>query len=169
VFVPVLLLTGTARYLFTPLAMAVVFAMLASYLLSRTLVPTMMAFLLESRAGLYQEGADGEPVGGRGLFWSAHHLFNASFREAALSLRRLLDWSLAHRGRVLRPSCGFPLASLGLVWLVGEDFFPAVDSGQMRLHARAPAGTRIEETEVAVFAALEREIRDVIPADESIC
>ena len=66
VFVPVILLTGTARFLFTPLAMAVVFAMLASYLLSRTLVPTMMAYLLESELDAYREGAGGEPVGGRG-------------------------------------------------------------------------------------------------------
>ena len=77
----------------------------------------------------------------------------------------LLDWSLQHRARVLTAFMAFSIASLGLVWLVGEDFFPDVDSGQMRLHARAPAGTRLEETEVR-FAAIEREIRDVIPADE---
>ena len=74
----------------------------------------------------------------------------------------LLDWSLRHRGRVLTAFMAISIASLGLVWLVGEDFFPDVDSGQMRLHARAPAGTRLEETEVR-FAAIEREIRDVIP------
>src|SRR6266481_1336678 len=75
VFVPVLLLTGTARYLFTPLAMAVVFAMLASYFLSRTLVPTMVNFLLKSEVVLYQQGAHGEASGGRGLFWRIHYLF----------------------------------------------------------------------------------------------
>jgi multidrug efflux pump subunit AcrB len=77
----------------------------------------------------------------------------------------LLDWSLRHRGRVLTAFMGLSVASLGLVWLVGQDFFPNVDSGQMRLHARAPAGTRIEQTEVR-FAAIEREIREIIPADE---
>src|SRR5437588_7261638 len=76
VFVPVLLLTGTARHLFTPLALAVVFAMLASYFLSRTLVPTMVAFLLQSEAHLYQQGAHGETSGGKGLIWRTHYLFN---------------------------------------------------------------------------------------------
>src|SRR5258707_1268343 len=81
VFVPVLLLTGTARYLFTPLAMAVVFAMLASYFLSRTLVPTMVNFLLKSEVVLYQQGAHGETAGGRGLFWRIHYIFNALFES----------------------------------------------------------------------------------------
>ena len=87
VFVPVLLLTGTARFLFTPLAMAVVFAMLASYLLSRTLVPTMVAYLLKSEAHLYQQGAHGEADGGQGPFWRVHHLFNALFERSPLPLR----------------------------------------------------------------------------------
>ena len=77
----------------------------------------------------------------------------------------LLDWSLAHPGRVLAAFMGVSIASLGLVMLIGEDFFPAVDAGQMRLHARGPAGMRIEETELK-FAALEREIRAVIPPDQ---
>ena len=106
VFVPVLLLTGTARYLFTPLAMAVVFAMLASYLLSRTLVPTMMAYLLESEVDLYQRGRDGEAARGKGLFWRAHHLFNALFEALRFRYMGLLDWSLRHRGRVLTAFMG---------------------------------------------------------------
>src|SRR5579871_3769366 len=81
VFVPVLLLTGTARYLFTPLAMAVVFAMLASYLLSRTLVPTMMAYLLESELHRYREGTDNPGARRRGILATAHHLFNALFEK----------------------------------------------------------------------------------------
>lgn len=165
VFVPVILLTGTARYLFTPLAMAVVFAMLASYLLSRTLVPTMMAYLLESELDAYREGADGSAKGGRGLIWSAHHLFNALFEKLRYRYLGLLDWSLAHRGRVLAAFMALSAASFGLVMLIGEDFFPVVDAGQMRLHARGTPGMRIEETELK-FAALEREIRSVIPADE---
>jgi multidrug efflux pump subunit AcrB len=165
VFVPVLLLTGTARYLFTPLAMAVVFAMLASYLLSRTLVPTMMAYLLESELGLYREGHDGAAAPGKGMIWRAHHLFNALFEKLRFRYMGLLDWSLAHRGRVLTAFMGVSIASLGLATLIGEDFFPNVDAGQMRLHARGPAGTRIEETELR-FAALEREIRAVIPTNE---
>src|SRR5947207_897485 len=141
VFVPVLLLTGTARYLFTPLAMAVVFAMIASYLLSRTLVPTMMAYLLQSEVELYQKGIDG-----KGVFWRAHHLFNVLFEKLRYRYMGLLNWSLQHRGRVLTAFLGFSIVSLGLVTVVGEDFFPNVDSGQMRLHARGPAGTRIEQT-----------------------
>src|SRR3984885_3571861 len=165
VFVPVILLSGTARYLFTPLAMAVVFAMLASYLLSRTLVPTMMAYLLESEVDAYREGADGAAVGGKGLIWSAHHLFNALFEKLRYRYLGLLDWSLAHPGRVLAAFMGVSIASFGLTALIGEDFFPAVDAGQMRLHARGPAGMRIEQTELK-FAELEREIRSVIPASE---
>jgi multidrug efflux pump subunit AcrB len=165
VFVPVILLTGTARYLFTPLAMAVVFAMLASYLLSRTLVPTMMAYLLESELDAYREGVDGAPAGGRGLIWRAHHLFNAFFENLRYHYLGLLNWSLSHPGRVLAAFMGLSVASFGLVTLIGEDFFPAVDAGQMRLHARGPAGMRIEQTELR-FAELEREIRSVIPANE---
>src|SRR6202166_1201886 len=130
VFVPVLLLTGTARYLFTPLAMAVVFAMLASYLLSRTLVPTMVNHLLKTEAHLYQQGAHGETAGGRGLFWRLHYIFNRVFEGLRFRYVGLLDWSLRHRGRVLTAFMGVSIASLGLVWLVGEDFFPTVDSGQ---------------------------------------
>jgi multidrug efflux pump subunit AcrB len=165
VFVPVLLLTGTARYLFTPLAMAVVFAMLASYLLSRTLVPTMVAFLLKSEVELYQQGAHGETAGGKGVFWRVHYLFNALFESLRFRYVGLLQWSLRHRGSVLTAFMSLSVASLGLAWLVGEDFFPNVDSGQMRLHVRAPAGTRIEQTELR-FSAVERDIREVIPSGE---
>ena len=157
VFVPVLLLTGTARYLFTPLAMAVVFAMLASYLLSRTLVPTMMAYLLESERA--------STAVRRNLFQRGHDLFNHVFEQLRYRYVGLLDWALRHRGRTVMAFGTFFAASLGLGMLVGEDFFPAVDSGQMRLHARGPAGMRIEETEVR-FSDLEREIRSVIPQDE---
>ena len=165
VFVPVLLLTGTARHLFTPLAMAVVFAMLASYFLSRTLIPTMVAFLLKSEAHLYQQGAHGETTGGKGLIWRAHYLFNRGFEALRFRYMGLLDWSLRHRGRVLAAFMVLSVGSLGLAWLVGEDFFPDVDSGQMRLHARCPAGTRIEQTELR-FSAIEREIRNALPTGE---
>jgi multidrug efflux pump subunit AcrB len=163
VFVPVLLLTGAARYLFTPLAMAVVFAMLASYLLSRTLVPTMANFLLAKELEMYRH--EGEEIAGKGVFWRVHHLFNRAFEALRRRYVGLLDWSLAHRAGVLTAFMAFSVASLGLAWLVGEDFFPTVDSGQIKLHARAPAGTRIEETERR-FALIEEEIRSVIPAPE---
>src|ERR1700737_4853775 len=165
VFVPVLLLTGAAKYLFTPLAIAVVFAMLASYMLSRTLVPTMAHYLMKSEVDLYQQGIEGETAGGKGVFWRVPHIFNGLFESLRFRYIGLLDWSLRHRGPVLTAFMAISIASLGLAWLVGEDFFPTVDSGQMRLHARAPAGTRLEQTEVR-FAAIEREIRNVIPAGE---
>jgi len=163
VFVPVLLLTGAARYLFTPLAMAVVFAMMASYLLSRTLVPTMANFLLGKELDMYRH--EGEEVAGGGIFRRIHYLFNRAFEALRRRYVGFLDWSLTHRAGVLTAFMVFSITSLGLAALVGEDFFPAVDSGQIKLHARAPAGTRIEETERR-FIQIEREIRNVIPADE---
>jgi multidrug efflux pump subunit AcrB len=165
VFVPVLLLTGTARYLFTPLAMAVVFAMLASYLLSRTLIPTLVHYLLKSEVELYREGRHGKSEGNTSLLWRVNSVFNGLFERLRFRYIGLLNWSLQHRAQVLSGFMAVSIASLGLAWLVGKDFFPDVDSGQMRLDARAPAGTRLEETEVR-FAAIEHEIRDVIPASE---
>ena len=149
VFVPVLLLTGAAKYLFTPLAMAVVFAMMASYFLSRTLVPTMAHFMLRSEM---------KTAHGRGFF-------NRCFERMRESYASLLHWCLDHRALVLVGFGIFVVASLGLSVFVGEDFFPTVDSGQMRLHARAPSGTRIETTET-IFADIENEIRRVIPTRE---
>src|SRR6476619_1040907 len=125
VFVPVLLLTGTARYLFTPLAMAVVFAMMASYLLSRTLVPTMMAYLLRSEVAVYHAGGHG----GEGVLWSLHRGMNALFEQLRYRYMGLLDLSLQQRAPVL---IGFLVVSLGsllLVRMVGRDFFPDVDAG----------------------------------------
>ena len=160
VFVPVLLLTGTASYLFTPLALAVVFAMAASYLLSRTLVPTMMSYLLGAEMAMHRDGDHG-----KSLLSKIHQLFNRVFEKLRYFYMGLLNWSLPHRGRVLLAFTAFSIASLGLATLIGQDFFPAVDSGQMRLHARSAPGTRIEETE-ARFVALEHEIRSIIPPGE---
>jgi multidrug efflux pump subunit AcrB len=163
VFVPVLLLTGAAQYLFTPLAMAVVFAMMASYFLSRTLVPTMVHYLLRSEVKLHSLGADEE--GGTGLIWRAHYIFNRRFELMRASYSSLLHWCLDHRLPVLGGFFLFIAGSLCLAPLIGRDFFPTVDSGAMRLHARAPSGTRVEETE-QIFAAVENEIRQVVPPRE---
>jgi multidrug efflux pump subunit AcrB len=165
VFVPVLMLTGAAKYLFTPLALAVVYAMMASYLLSRTLIPTMVHYLLKSEVKLYAQGEHGETAGGKGLIWKTHYVFNRRFELMRSSYTSLLHWALDHRGPVLTGFGLFVAASLCLALFIGRDFFPTVDSGQMRLHARAPSGTRIEETEV-VFANMEREIRDTLPQGE---
>jgi multidrug efflux pump subunit AcrB len=165
VFVPVLMLTGAARFLFTPLAMAVVFAMMASYLLSRTLIPNMVHSLLRKEMKLYLLGEHGETAGGTGVIWRVHYAFNHQFERMRAFYSSLLEWALKHRGPVLAGFGIFIAASLCLATFVGEDFFPTVDSGQLRLHARAPAGTRIEETEM-IFANVENEIRSVIPARE---
>ena len=165
VFVPVLMLSGVAKHLFTPLAMAVVFAMLASYLLSRTLVPTMVHFLLRAEAKLYQQGEYGHAHGGRGLIWAAHRKFNAAFEAMRTRYRGFLEWGLHHRAMVAIVYGAFVLGSFSLAFVVGRDFFPYVDSGQMRLHVRAPIGTRIEETE-RIFGRVEGEIRRLIPRSD---
>ena len=168
VFVPVLLLTGAAKYLFTPLAMAVVFAMLASYMLSRTLVPTMAHYLMKQEVDMYRRGEHGEgesSAGRHNFIWRIHFAFNRGFERLRAAYTGLLDWTLDHRAPVLTGFLVFAVGSLGLIYLVGSDFFPVVDSGQIRLHARAAAGTRIEKTEM-IFADIENEIRKVIPSRE---
>ena len=159
VFVPVLLLTGTARYLFTPLAMAVV-SRCSRRIFCHAPGAHDDGFLLES-----EEDAEESSNAQTQSLRTGHQLFNSAFEALRFRYAGLLNWSLRHRGRVLLAFGTFFVASLGLAWLVGEDFFPAVDSGQMRLHARAPAGTRIEETEVRV-SEREQEIRATIPPDE---
>jgi multidrug efflux pump subunit AcrB len=165
VFVPVLLLTGAARYLFTPLAMAVVFAMLASYLLSRTLIPNMVHYMLRAEMRLYMLGEHGHTAGGTGIIWRVHYLFNHQFEKLRAFYTSLLDWALDHRKAVLLGFLIFSFGSLGLVNFIGSDFFPTVDSGQMRLHVRAPSGTRIEQTEV-IFSQVENDIRADMPPGE---
>jgi multidrug efflux pump subunit AcrB len=168
VFVPVLLLTGAARFLFTPLALAVVFAMLASYLLSRTLVPTLVYYLLRPEIVRYQSGEHDAPTQSaarQGFFTRFHLAFNRGFAHFRDIYSGFLEWSLAHRRFALIGFFGFSLASLGLMPFVGRDFFPDVDAGLIRLHVRAPSGTRIEQTEM-LFAEVEDEIRATIaPGD----
>ncbi len=165
VFVPVLLLTGAAKYLFSPLAMAVVFAMLTSYLLTRTLVPTMVHYMLGPEVELYQKGEEGHAAEGQGIIWRVHHAFNRHFERLRHWYRDALDWALHRRALVLLVIGGFYIASIFLIFLVGRDFFPYVDSGQMRLHVRTPPGTRIEQTE-RIFAKVEQEIRRQIAPSE---
>ncbi|HMC66476.1 MAG TPA: efflux RND transporter permease subunit, partial [Gemmataceae bacterium] len=172
VFVPVVFLTGPAAYLFTPLALAVVFAMLASYFLSRTLVPTMVLYLLPREAEAEARSEDGERASRRLTPWSVlghpslfHDAFNRGFERLRLTYHGLLAWALAHRFITLAALFGFALGSLALYPRIGQDFFPSVDAGQFRLHVRAPSGTRIEETE-RIFGQVENAIRDVVPENE---
>ena len=164
VFIPVLLLTGPAKFLFTPLALAVAFAMLMSYFLTRTLVPTMVHFMLRSEVDIYARGEEGL-AHAKGFIWQTHHKFNVRFERMRLGYRRSLGWALHHRAIVLTVYVMFVGASLFLVKLTGTDFFPYVDSGQIRLHVRAPEGTRIEETE-KVFSQVEADIRAKTPSGE---
>jgi multidrug efflux pump subunit AcrB len=157
VFIPVLLLTGPARFLFTPLALAVAFAMLMSYFLTRTLVPTMVHFMLRPEVEIYANGEEGLEHA-EGPIWKTHHAFNRRFEKMRAKYRTSLAWCLHHRVRVSFVYALFVAASLLLALVVGTDFFPYIDSGQIRLHVRAPEGTRIEQTE-RVFAAVESVIR----------
>jgi multidrug efflux pump subunit AcrB len=156
VFVPVLLLTGPARFLFTPLSMAVVFAMAASYLLSRTLVPTMVHYLCAAEAEIHAKGEENVERGG--ITWRIHRAFQRRFNRFREAYHGALTWTLDHRALTGSLFVIFMGGSLGLAFMVGEDFFPVVDSGQMRLHVRAPIGTRLEQTE-RIFSRVEDEIR----------
>jgi multidrug efflux pump subunit AcrB len=237
VFVPVVFISGAAKYLFTPLAMAVVFAMMTSYLLSRSLVPTMVNYLLPAEAAIYgghrdEVEEDEEPLGpfrrhwrlvvgsilamllaamgvlwspagaGMGpavamhrwlvthertvvawalailagacllwliarfdLIWRVHRVFNFFFERFRRLYGGFLEWSLHHRLFVTVSFSLLVMASSGLFPLVGNDFFPTVDAGQLRLHVRCPPGTRIEETENR-YAQVEDAIRKIIPPNE---
>src|SRR5262245_14833623 len=162
VFVPVVFITGVAKYLFTPLALAVVLAMLASYFLSRTVVPTMVQYLLPAEAHLHQPG---HPVTDGGPIWSVHRHFNRYSERFQGVYRRALSCALDHARLVVAAFAALVVLSLAIFPLLGMDFFPTVDAGQFRLHVRCPAGTRIEETETR-YAAVEAVIRETIPADE---
>jgi len=165
VFVPVIFLTGAAKYLFTPLALAVVLAMMASYVLSRTLVPTMVRYLLAGEAARYHGDEGVLADSGRGLFSAIHHGFQSWFERLRNGYRGLLASALAHRGIAVTAFFLICAGCLSLTPFLGQDFFPQVDAGQIRLHVRAPAGSRIEETE-RYFAGVEQSIRKVIPAAE---
>ena len=165
VFTPVVLLSGAARYLFTPLAMAVVFAMLASYFLSRTLVPTMMHFLLGSEIALYQDEDAAKKEEDQNWIWRLHSKFDRWFDRRRDNYKSALEWALENRWLTLGIFGLFVLISLPLVFMIGSDFFPYVDSGQMRLHVYPPQGMRPEDSE-QYFAAIEKEIRNVIPPGE---
>ncbi len=155
VFLPMFLLGGVARFLFVPLAEAVVFAMLASYILSRTLVPTLAMYLLRSK----EHGT----VAAQGIFARFHQGFERVFERVRERYHSLLQ-GLIFRRRIFIPSfLGLCLAVFILVPFLGEDFFPQTDSGQFILHVRGPSGMRIEET-ARLFDLVESEIRKEIPA-----
>src|SRR5450755_220314 len=160
VFAPMFLLSGVARYLFLPLAEAVVFAMLASYFLSRTVVPTMAKYLL--RGQKMGEHA----AGSRNVFVRLQQRFEGGFEAFRERYHRLLESCLHHRPAFLIVFFASCLGSLAILvpWL-GSDFFPSVDSGTIKLHMRGPTGLRIEET-ANLCDQVENAIRGEIPASE---
>jgi len=156
VFAPVAMLKGVSKFLFTPLAMAVIFAMLTSYLLSRTLVATMAINLLP-------EDPNEHGIGGRvGEYLKR---FDEAFERFKGKYKGGLTIALEHRGLVLGCIAVLILSSMLLFFAVGQDFFPYVDAGQIKFHVRVPAGTRLEETE-RILARVENIVRATIPPDE---
>ena len=161
VFVPMFFLAGVARYLFVPLAEAVVFAMLASYLLSRTLVPTMAKYLLRGH-----EAENLAASQSRNPLVAMQIKFEEAFERFREGYHRLLERCLHHQRIFLMVFLGFCLASvLALLPWLGQDFFPSVDAGQFKMHIRARTGTRIEET-ARLADLIEQSIRQQIPQKE---
>lgn len=153
VFIPMFFLSGVAKYLFAPFAEAVIFAMLASYVLSRTLVPTMANYLLHKHGELEQKS----------FITGIHNRFEHYFDRFRLRYELLLTWVLENSKLFIFYFLGFLLLSIVLItpWL-GSNFFPVVDAGQIKLHLRAPTGTRIEET-AKLVDRVDKVIRQVIP------
>ncbi len=195
VFVPIFFLSGVAKFLFQPLAMAVIFAMLSSYLLSRTVVPTMVKFLMRGHLeeidtslahGLGEHDGSEENIDDEhreerakrpkkrphgfvgkvlGFLSGIHESFNRGFEKLRDRYVNALRWCLGNRKIVFIAMGAMVLVSLCVVPFLGRDFFPVVDAGQFRLHVRAPAGTRLEATEER-FYQVGRAIRGVIPPNE---
>jgi multidrug efflux pump subunit AcrB len=166
VFVSVIFLTGPAKYLFTPMALAVVFAMLASYLLSRTLVPVLVNFLLGAEHNVEEPAVDAANVGSRSFFNGIGYRFNEGFLWVQGRYTRALEAVLHHRKPAFIASIAIMSTAFLLLPFVGRDFFPTVDAGQIKLHIRARAGTRIETTKV-IFSQVEDQIRKTIPPQQT--
>ncbi|SAL45265.1 acriflavin resistance protein [Caballeronia terrestris] len=163
VFIPMFLLTGVAHYLFVPLAEAVVFAMLASYFFSRTLVPTLAKYLLRNHEHM---GGDVEGMkGSKNPFVRIHLGFERRFESVRHRYRGFLEAQLKHPGRFALIFLLCCLLSLGLAPFLGRDFFPSVDAGVIAMHLRTRTGTRIEET-AALTDRVDQRVRQLIPKNE---
>ncbi len=167
VFVPMFFLSGVARYLFVPLAEAVVFAMLASYAISRTLIPTLVMWFYRRvhHTGHGEHGREVPATGWKRPFAAIHHSFERGFARFRDGFRNLLGVVLYHRKAFSATFLLFCVATALLIPLLGQDFFPSVDAGQFRLHLRARSGTRIEES-ARLTDAVEQTIRREIPEEE---
>ncbi len=165
VFLPVFLLSEPSRSLFVPLGMTVCFSMLASYGLSRTIVPLMSKSLFGAEHSGHSSEASGDPSKKPGFFYSIHLFIDRAFNSARDNFHKSLEWALAHRSFVIILFLGFYTGSAFLIPLIGRDFFPPIDAGQIRLHVNVPAGTRVEET-ARIFANIENEIKHIVPEEE---
>jgi CzcA family heavy metal efflux pump len=161
VFVPMFFLDGVAKFLFVPMAEAVIFAMVSSFILSRTLVPTMAKYLLKPHA----PGDEHVESVSRNPLVRFQRAFEAHFEQVRLHYSAMLELLLSHRRGFVTGFFAFVLVSFALVPLLGRNFFPDVDGGQILMHVRAPAGTRVERT-AAIFAEVEKHVRATIPPDE---
>jgi len=165
VFIPMFFLSGVARFLFMPMAESVMFAMVFSFLLSRTLVPTIAKYLLRKHVGVVGERGDGVESPPRNPLVRFQHGFENSFARLRAGYHDLLALAIEHRRLFVGGFLGFIAVSFLLAPFLGRNFFPQVDGGQMLLHVRTPVGMRIEET-AARFAEVEKAIREVIPPAE---
>jgi len=157
VFVPMFFLAGVAKFLFVPLAEAVSFAMLASYLLSRTLIPTLVMYIMR--------GHEHRAEAPKSVFGRFQRGFERKFEDFRRGYQQLLETTLEHRGIFIVCFLVFCILSLGLIKFLGEDFFPQVDAGLLRLHVRARPGLRVEET-AKLCDEVEAVLRQEIPKDE---
>ena len=161
VFVPMFFLNGVARFLFVPMAEAVIFAMISSFILSRTLVPTMAKYLLKQ----HKPGEEAHQTHRPGPLGRFQRGFEARFEKVRGGYHELLELALHHRRRFVGCFLGFVVLSFALVPFLGRNFFPAVDAGQILMHVRAPVGVRVEKS-AQIFADVEGAIRQIIPPSE---
>jgi multidrug efflux pump subunit AcrB len=168
VFVPVFLLTGTAKYLFSPLSLSVIGALLASLALSFTMVPVLFNYLMRSDVHEFAEESAHPPKGpaeGKNVLVRFQAGFERGFVRFRESYRNTLSWTLSQARSTVTAFIVLIIVSVMLFPLLGRDFFPQVDAGQMRLHVRAPAGTRLEQTQQD-FASVETQIRKLVGNDQ---
>ena len=165
VFVPIFFLSGVAKYLFSPLAEAVIFAMVASYILSRTLVPTLAMYWIKRHNKASDQGKGRKTFPLFSWFSGFHRWFENQFEKFREGYRDLLGFGLRNAGKLIAIVLGFTVGTMILFPFLGQDFFPSVDAGAFDMHVRMKAGTRIEETARSVDQ-IEQMIRQVIPANQ---
>jgi multidrug efflux pump subunit AcrB len=162
VFVPIFLLEGTARYLFSPLSLSVCISLMASFLLSFTLVPILFKYLMRSSVAVHHvDQGSATQSHKRTIFTVIHERFEHGFESFREAYRRTLSWALSEPRQAISFFAALMVVSLLLFPALGRDFFPQIDAGQMRLHVRTPPGTRLEETQ-EYFAKVEKSIREIV-------